>query len=152
MLLERRSRVKKGKEKKEKKKKDPCVCTAAKQLNVPLMDLNGKKGEEEPSPCHQPTLCLLGTAALATWVQAEGAGLCALSSVPSLIYMVIRALLPEGKASAKSKVLTITKLTYAVISPKCWLRNFFYLLLKPESTIHVITSWEFLSLALTAII
>lgn len=103
----------------EEEKNDPCVCTAAKQLNVPLINRNGKKGEREPAPNHQPTLCLLGTAALPTPIHAEGAGLCALHSFPSLINMVIRALLPEWRAAAKSKVLTMTKVTYAMTLPKC---------------------------------
>lgn len=72
-------------------------------------------------------------------------GLCAPHSFPSFIYMVMRALPPGPRTSAKSEVLTITKLTYAVIAPKCWLRNFFNLPLRPQSTICVITSWEFLT-------
>lgn len=126
MLLERRHWVKKREREREwVGKNDPCVCTAAKQLNVLLINLNGKKGEVERSPSPGPPFCLLGTAALSVWVWAEGARLCALRSFPSLIYMVIRVLLPEGRASAKSKVLTITKLTSAVIWPKCWIRNSF---------------------------
>lgn len=58
----------KKKERERKRKNDPCVCTAAKQLNVPLINLSGKKGEVEPSPSHGPPFCLLGTAALAKWV------------------------------------------------------------------------------------
>lgn len=35
----------KKKEKKKKRKNDPCVCTAAKQLNVPLTHPNRKREE-----------------------------------------------------------------------------------------------------------
>lgn len=109
------------KKKEKERNKNPSVCTGAKQLNVPLIYVNGKKGEVEPSraSAQDPILPAWHCSPHTPWVEAEGAGLCALRSFPSLIYMVIRALLPEGRASAKSKVLTITKLTSAVISPKC---------------------------------
>ena len=66
MLLERRHWVKKKRER--VRKNDPCVCTAAKQLNVLLINLNGKKEEVEPSPSLGPPFCLPGTAALSMWV------------------------------------------------------------------------------------
>lgn len=59
MLLETKPWAKKERksEKKGEEEKGSCVCTAAKPLNVPLIDVNGKKGQKG----RQNPLCSVST-------------------------------------------------------------------------------------------
>ena len=64
--MERRHWVKKKKRERESEC-ERMILVFAQQLSS-LINLNGKKGEVEPSPSPGPPFCLLGTAALSVWV------------------------------------------------------------------------------------